>query len=199
MNRCCCGTAETVGKRANGGSEWKPANKADAGATAINRIRTAPSRASSVALPPSGRDSPESRGSPCVECALGGARLFGPTAQSLDWIHDQPIHSVQCERCGLSSHHQRDDRIELRDPVMDRAHRKVGDESDRRGGADIRSAKPLSPKRSCASYPSSSILNSRGGDASLAIWNDVIKDKDQGPTFGGMILIDLFRVIERFR
>jgi hypothetical protein len=39
----------------------------------------------------------------------------------------------------------------------------------------------------------------RGPGISIELWDDVIADKDQGPTFGTTILIDLFRVIELFR
>ncbi|CAI4030358.1 hypothetical protein DNFV4_00786 [Nitrospira tepida] len=39
----------------------------------------------------------------------------------------------------------------------------------------------------------------RGPGIHIELWDDVIADKDQGPTFGTTILIDLFHVIELFR
>ena len=39
----------------------------------------------------------------------------------------------------------------------------------------------------------------RGPGISIELWDDVITGKDEGPTFGAMIVIDLFRLIEMYR
>lgn len=39
----------------------------------------------------------------------------------------------------------------------------------------------------------------RGPGVAIELWDDVISQKDEGPTFGGMIVIDLFQVIDMIR